>query len=185
MTPEPARMTLKISAQRSQRKQWLGIVFRLTRQVSGLQMKKQREILDFLCGPWRSSRLCGKELRFLVTNKLTLDRFCEDWRIKLMCTSGPCPRSALEESSNGIGGHRPYRGHGPLVHNPCPGQWFYPSLFGSGSSGLGLIVRQIFIVQRRGKTPVIPAQSLSSNALIGNRNPVRCSLWIFVRFAHS
>ena len=80
----------------------------------------------------------------LVTNKLTLDRFkltldrfCEDWRIKLMCTSGPCPRSALEESSNGIGGHRPYRGHGPLVHNPCPGQWFYPSLFGSGSSGLG------------------------------------------------
>ena len=30
--------------------------------------------------------------RFLVTNKLTLDRFCEDWRIKLMCTSGPCPR---------------------------------------------------------------------------------------------
>ena len=75
--------------------------------------------------------------RFLVTDKLTLDRFCEDWRIKLMCTSGPCPRSALEESSNGIGGHRPYRGHGPLVHNPCPGQWFYPSLFGSGSSGLG------------------------------------------------
>ena len=77
------------------------------------------------------------QLRFLVTNKLTLDRFCEDWRIKLMCTSGPCPRSALEESSNGIGGHRPYRGHGPLVHNPCSGQWFYPSLFGSGSSGLG------------------------------------------------
>ena len=85
----------------------------------------------------RSLRLCGKKPRFLVTNKLTLDRFCEDWRIKLMCTSGPCPRSALEESSNGIGGHGPYRGHGPLVHNPCPGQWFYPSLFGSGSSGLG------------------------------------------------
>ena len=86
----------------------------------------------------RARTPCGHvQLRFLVTNKLTLDRFCEDWRIKLMCTSGPCPRSALEESSNGIGGHRPYRGHGPLVHNPCPGQWFYPSLFGSGSSGLG------------------------------------------------
>ena len=73
---QPENLTAK--TQGSQRKQWLGIVFRLTRQVSGLQMKKQREILDFLCGPWRSSRLCGKELRFLVTNKLTLDRFCED-----------------------------------------------------------------------------------------------------------
>ena len=120
-----------MSPLRTRRWHWRG-VWRCCGSAQGEAMRLRRAWPDTAPAPLRA-----RSTAVLVTNKLTLDRFCEDWRIKLMCTSGPCPRSALEESSNGIGGHRPYRGHGPLVHNPCPGQWFYPSLFGSGSSGLG------------------------------------------------
>ena len=72
----------------------------LRRKISQTGTQGFKSRVEFLCLAFRHEldadirhyRLWDEGWEDLVTNKLTLDRFCEDWRTKLMCTSGPCPR---------------------------------------------------------------------------------------------